>query len=134
MAAIYDLPALPLDPDGFEQGRRSQLSELQDAVVTLQRHDMVIAQLLRRSSADAAALRRRTLLDIDAALADFSNAMSAARASYASTEELSAIEETLDRRLRTIETAAAHAQCLLARALERVLASASPSHLRQHQE
>lgn len=102
-------------------------------VVTLQRHDMLVAQLLRRSFADAAALRLRARLDIDLAFADFNDAASAALAACAPAEELRALEEALNRRVRTIEAAAAHAQDLHVKALERVLASASPPHLRQPQ-
>lgn len=125
---------VPKNPDGLGQGREQHINKLQDTMVAFQRHDMVVAQLLRRSSEDAAALRRRMWLDIDVAFADFSDAMSAALTAYSPTEELRVLEEALNRRVRAIETAAARTQELHAKALARALASARTPNLNQYQE
>lgn len=130
MSVIHNFAALHLDFDEFGQDRRDNLSKLRGQMVTLQRHDTLVAQLLRRSSADAAALRLKAQLDIDVAFADFNDATSAALVACAPAEELRVLEETLNRRVRAIEAAAAHAQDLHVKALERVLASAAPPHLR----
>jgi len=133
MSVFHKFPALPLDSDDLRQDRRDHLSELLDSMVTLQRHDSLVAHLLRRSFADAAALRHRERLGIDLAIADFQDATSAALAACASAEELRVLEEALNRRVRAIEAAAAHAQDLHVKALERVLVSANLPHLRQLQ-